>query len=340
MKTNREEFEAGQSTLADFWAFVAERHAVWVRRVAKLKYIADQNRKKPGSAPAHDGRPWTDDEIIAGAKFTNIFRELDRGTIALRRMEAEMARLDFTKEDRLFNVMWYRMLNRDDHASALGPVSDIGRLKRYVMTAQPLFTSAHQTFLPKGAGPGAGVRKFYGETFHELWRMRRELCLRIVAGETLKAAFDAVKGCVIGVGPFIAYEIVTDLRFSLLAEAPDTMKWCNINRGGGSARGLRRLGYDESPAGAWKVLNDGINAKMLPPHLSQHLPRGMGYKVHSVLPLLELREVEHALCEFDKYERVRTGLGTVRGGRYRVTQAFDDGGFGAGLRVTEVPRGA
>jgi hypothetical protein len=29
-------------------------------------------------------------------------------------------------------------------------------------------------------------------------------------------------------------------------------------------------------------------------------------------PMLEMRDIEHTLCEFDKYERTRLGEGTVR----------------------------
>ena len=31
------------------------------------------------------------------------------------------------------------------------------------------------------------------------------------------------------------------------------------------------------------------------------------------LPKLEMRDIEHSLCEFDKYERVRNGEGAPRG---------------------------
>lgn len=325
MRTSREEFEPGQSRAEDFWKFVNERHAMWIRRCR-------------GAADAQG--PWTEDPILAGSKFTNIFRELDRGTIALRRLEERIlpakggaAKLsDEAASLLLFNVMWYRMLNRAEHAEG-GPLDSAG-VRKLCMRADPLFTSAHQTYLPKDVGPGEGVRRWYADTFSALWRKRHSLLKEIRKAGTLEGSFGAVRGAVPGIGPFIAYEIVTDLRRTLLARAPDAMRWCNINRGGGSARGLRRLGIEESPAGAWKLLNEGINAGLLAPHVEQHLPTGMGTGAGNVLPLLELREVEHALCEFDKYERVRTGLGKVRGGRFRP-RGFDDGGFAKGLKVRE-----
>lgn len=282
--------------------------------------------------------PWTDDATIAGGKFTNIFRELDRGTIALRRAETFALKYDMTPEDLVFNVCWYRMLNRVDHLFKLGLVTDIDDLTRYVDKARPLFTAAHQTWLPRDCGPGDGVRRAYNDNFKLLWDRRHRLTARIQEDGTLAGGFEAVKGVVPGVGPFIAYEIVTDLRRTLLCDAPDAMTWCNISKGGGSARGLRRLGYDVTVTGAVALLDEALDRNDMSAHLSQHLPLGSTPTALGVLPLLELREIEHALCEFDKYERVRSGLGKTRGGRYDPTdKTFDDGGFGAGLKVRITP---
>lgn len=327
MQTNRENFEKGTSTPESFWRFVNERHAVWMRRVAK-------------DGPA----PWTDDKVIASGRFTNVFRELDRGTIALRRAEAAFldsrggpGRMSHADESTLlFNVSWYRMLNRREHLDATGGFvgeRSFARLRKVIMTSAPLFTSAHQTYLPKDAGAGRGLRQWYADNFKRMFDARKAITAALDL-DSLERSFDQLQESmkhagVVGVGPFIAYEIVTDLRRTLLAGAKDAMRWCNINRGGGSARGLRRLGYGETPSEAFRLLNDGVNAGLLAPHLRQHLPVSFGGG-KGIRPLLELREVEHALCEFDKYERCRTGLGKTRGGAYRQRLEFDDGGFGAG----------
>lgn len=335
MQTKREEFEAGSSRPAAFWAFVNERHAVWVRRVQ-----GEREGLTAGFISSNGllMKPWTADEIIAGSKFTNVFRELDRGTIALRRMEERFGAHDpkrgmgpTQRALLLWNVYWYRMLNREEHADA-GPFTDAKQLRRLVMTAAPLFTSAHQTWLPKGCGPGVGVRRVYAETFRKLYGKREELLKAIEGSGTLEGAFEIVMASATGIGPFIAYEIVTDLQRTILRGAPDQLTWCNINRGGGSARGLRRIGMKEGVESCRRLLD--IAYQNAEPHVTQHLPLHLGGR--GVAPLFRIREVEHSLCEFDKYERVRTGLGTVRGGRYKPERPFDDGGFGAGLVVREV----
>jgi hypothetical protein len=49
-----------------FWYWISERHSIFLRR----------QEGKP--------KPWTDDPILRDYKFTNPFRENDRGTVWLR----------------------------------------------------------------------------------------------------------------------------------------------------------------------------------------------------------------------------------------------------------------
>jgi len=108
------------------------------------------------------------------------------------------------------------------------------------------------------------------------------------------------------IGDFGAYEIVCDLRWTkLLDKAPDTMEWANP--GPGAMRGLNRL--------------HGRDVKRHVPR-EQYIRemRELLYVSHQFWPTpsehwpaLEMREIEHTLCEFDKYERVRLGEGRPRG---------------------------
>lgn len=106
-------------------------------------------------------------------------------------------------------------------------------------------------------------------------------------------------------GDFMAYEIVTDLRHTaLLDKAPDIMTWANP--GPGAMRGLNRINGRD--------LN-----KRLPKHVfvceMRTILEESRYQERwpSVFPAWEMREVEHTLCEFDKYERARLGEGRPRG---------------------------
>src|SRR5258706_15228485 len=59
LKPNEEE-------LKDFWYFVQERHNIYYKRFVK---------KEP--------KPWTKDRVLRDYFFTNVYRELDRGSLYL-----------------------------------------------------------------------------------------------------------------------------------------------------------------------------------------------------------------------------------------------------------------
>jgi hypothetical protein len=78
------------------------------------------------------------------------------------------------------------------------------------------------------------------------------------------------------------------------------MTWANM--GPGAQRGLRRLGLP------CKNQADGVESMRYLLAVSQPL---YGPKGHHVPPL-EMRDIEHSLCEFDKYCRVKFGEGEPR----------------------------
>ena len=133
-------------------------------------------------------------------------------------------------------------------------------------------------------------------------------------------------------GKFHSYEIVTDLRHtSLLDRAPDIMTWANV--GPGAARGLNRVygramsdrGKREERVSGEQML-DEMREMLAASRFEQYWPQvdtascGDGafdarmMREHETRwPAWEMRDVEHTLCEFDKYERVRLGHGRPRG---------------------------
>ena len=127
-------------------------------------------------------------------------------------------------------------------------------------------------------------------------------------------------------GPFHAYEIVTDLRHtSLLRDAPDIMTWANP--GPGAHRGANRVFRgDKSARVPRQQVIDEMRVLLSWSRDAKHWPQadtascGDGAfedrqrcTVERDWPAWEMRDVEHTLCEFDKYERVRLGEGKPRG---------------------------
>src|SRR5688572_4087066 len=77
-----------------FWHWINERHSIYIKRSMGHK------------------RPWTEDVILQQYKFTNVFRQLDKGTVWLTEhfinpsLENEVS-LDVI----FFNIAWYRLFN-------------------------------------------------------------------------------------------------------------------------------------------------------------------------------------------------------------------------------------
>jgi hypothetical protein len=109
-------------------------------------------------------------------------------------------------------------------------------------------------------------------------------------------------------GPFHAYEIVTDLRHTyLLNKAPDILTWANP--GPGCRRGANRVfgrDYESKDADREQLIYEMRQLLQLS-RLKEFWPHDKDH------PRWEMRDVEHTLCELDKYERVRLGQGRPRG---------------------------
>lgn len=289
----------GSSSVEDFFKFMGERHEIWRRRDAGYE------------------RPWTEDPILHEYKFTNVFRELDRGTIALRQMEEKW--VDIWDEERkkteidwtvagliVFNTFWYRMLNLDVHAKHVGflvasPDDLFYYLRRRYRDGKQIYTGAHMT---NGGDPTTPKHEAHIPVFQAVWDERNELAQRIYESRSLAVAFKEIIPFRYS-GPFISYEIVSDLRWSLMFEVDDVYTWANL--GPGCKRGLTRLGLDRSVTAMTMLWARAKTA--LPPNLRGHFPNAEGTEQW---PPFELREIEHCLCEFDKYERVRLGQGKMR----------------------------
>lgn len=304
--------ELTQAPESLFWYWISERHSIYLRR------------------QRGESKPWTTDPILRDYKFTNPFRENDRGTVWLRENFLEPHRapvhlncaMDWktgigcdcgVDQENLsllaFNICWYRMFNWTGTGELLGwreswPSDEIKELLTSTLAeGKQVFTGAHIVYSP----PGFSKIDAIVDVCSALWALcrgsLRDISLVQVARETksLEAVFNLLT-TVHCVGGFMAYEMVTDMRHTrLLEDATDIMTWANP--GPGARRGLQRLGlpYKGSTAirSMRRLLQEDIEARQ-----SDGAPLDF--------PPLEMRGIEHSLCEFDKYCRVKFGEGEPR----------------------------
>jgi len=304
MASRLQDIKFGHCTIEDLAYWINERHSIFVNRFEK-------------ELP----KPWTDDPILQQYKFTNCFRQLDKGTLALRNMLLKADHplglsMGEHKNPALifFNIVWYRLFNWHEHAENLGFIFFLKDLEAYIQkrfrTHKRIFTGAHMT---------TGVscenkHDTYLRACREVWDRRYEFSASIKQMTTMEEAFGLLLELYM-VGKFVAYEIICDLRFTpLLENAIDKLTWANM--GPGAQRGLKRLGLPhknqkEGSASMRKLygeLPNYLSLEILKHYYTNYKDLGLYYKC----PPFELREVEHSLCEMDKYMRVKMNEGRPR----------------------------
>lgn len=291
------EYSIAEQELEKFFAFVEERHAIYVRRTRG------------------DPWPWTEDAVLQKWKFTNIYRELDTGTIWLR----ENIREPYADHPELFfNVILYRMYNHIPTAKVVGYIENDNQLSQVVDNVQRfkdagnrIWTNAHMLSGMLGGG-GSKIIQIFGTGMGYAWLRRKEL--EPTKDDTLESTFVKLDK-IPTVGGFLAYEMVSDLRYTrYLQHAADIMTWANA--GPGCQRGMQRLlGYPIKPRD--KSLRYPSQRDYL--YIMRFLLEESKNWLPKWMPAWEMREVEHSLCEYSKYMNVSLGQGKVRH-KYRPPQ--------------------
>jgi hypothetical protein len=265
-------------------------------------------------------KPWTDDEVLQSYFFTNPYREHDKVTKWFCNNVREPLRND---PQVLMATIIFRWFNLPATGEALmdGPIlSDncegclllnwdseeaFKRLDPIRRNGGQLFTGAFMINSPPGKSKLEAILERIDCVWNDYERLIRyflDYQLTLQEAHEWLTQYD-------GLGGFMAYEIVCDLRHTyLLEEATDVLTWCNP--GPGAVRGMYRvLGRDFAKG----------NNSSSPPR-----PRDWDERTAELLaamqevakrnkfPRVELREVEHSLCEYDKYMRAMSGDGRMK----------------------------
>jgi len=261
-----------------FFNYINERHRIYVKRKNGFTY------------------PWTEDPILNEYSFCNVYRELDKVTewirVNWREPYADHKNLPFA-------MAMARQINWPDTLQELGfpehwnperlKAIMQGRLDR----GEKVYTGA---YMLTGTLGGTKVEQTIDKILSPLYH-RHPSMITWSLQDTWKGYLQHA-----GFSGFMAYEVVTDLRHTkYLNKAEDIMTWANP--GPGAKRGLNRIHIREIEQ---TVKKDQLNFEM-----KQLLDYSPDYLEAHTQPL-EMRDIEHCLCEFDKYERVRLGQGRPR----------------------------
>lgn len=268
------------------------------------------------------------DPVLNKYSFCNVFREDDKTTTWFRRN----VRIPYDRTaDVLPATVVFRMFNRIDIGEAIFSQRDLfdGRnafeetlarnsvkpLRRAILAFKPngpYVTGAYIISSPPGYSKLDGmlevVDRFLKGTAEfrgvELNWLDMAEHLQKVRSKTLCETWEWLSHFDY-FGKFHSYEIVTDLRHTrLLRNAGDVMTWANP--GPGAKRGLNRI--------HGRPLGERLSREQLIDEMRAVLDVSRNPKFWPAYEKRwELREVEHTLCEFDKFCRAHEGSGRPRG---------------------------
>lgn len=287
-----------------FWQFVKERHDVWHNR-----FVLDLHQ-----------RDWTANPILSRAKFTNVYRMLDRNTQYVVEEILEPNAIEATTTNTgLATVAYlsavYRWFNRIETFQDVGPkilhVIELGGDWSYVADElnrinadkkRKVFTSAYISgFVDLGFG------SFGDNCAHVLQELYGAVCDVDDEG-TLKQACERLQQ-VPRIGHFIAYQMALDWMLPLAAldggrliPEFDPNSWTDV--GPGCAKGLAIMGVKGPEAATQRALM-GLWTK----HTEVLHPMGFKWvRDHRAQAVaMTLGDMENCLCEYSKYVRIMGG---------------------------------
>jgi hypothetical protein len=269
------------------------------RELIRLRREEDEEGGEP------QGPPWTNDPILQQFRFCNVFREDDKVT----RWMKENVRDRYAGDPRLLQAVTIaRWFNRPSTLERLldGDLLinwDADEVRRRLESVSPLVTGAYMIKTP------AKMTKLEGLLWciEHVVRDAPWIQDRIQPGFTTLRQVTERMATFPYLGTFMGYEIACDLRYTeLLSLAPDRMSWANP--GPGATRGIARV---------WDLPIDHYNRHSQSDYSALQMAMQSLLKASKVywpkeMKPWEMREVEHTLCEFDKYERVRLGQGVPK----------------------------
>ena len=265
----------------------------WIHERETIR-IAKEVERRP--------QPWTDDPILQKFKFCQVFREDDRTTRWFKHHIRNVWRDDPKVLMATVIFRWFNFIEtgRTLLKHNLHIEWDRKKAIEEITKQDQWITGAYIIKTPNRMDKVTGV----AECVSHMWGDREKLVDEILESKSLEKAWKILRDYPY-MGPFMAYEVVTDLRHTyLLRDATDILTWANA--GPGAMRGLNRLAgrdldfcrrthpWNDEMRNLWEISRERLNPNLI--DLSQ----------------FEMREIEGGLCEFDKYSRILNEEGRTR----------------------------
>ena len=269
--------------LASYWRFAAERQAIFFRRLQ-------------GDPP-----PWTDDPILQTYKFCNAYRASDRVSQFLIR---EVIYQDgLSAEDTFLRIVLFRLFSRiatwqlleaahgPITARSFAPAAFAATLEAARQRGEAVYTNA---FILPAASAYGHLRKHANHLALVEQMMKDELPRKVATARSLEAVYDALIAYP-GIGPFLAYQLATDLNYSELIDFDEN---AFTMPGPGALRGIRKCFLDTGSLSA-----AGVVHWMAARQEDEFARLGLDFATLWGRPLKAI-DCQNLFCEVDKYARV------------------------------------
>ena len=307
-KEPNNEVEVDKFSLRQFFYWIHERQEIWNKRV---------NLELPA--------PWTDDKILQTYKFTHACRDLDR--LSIYYIENILSRLENTeksKKELIINTMIYRLFCKIETWELIGyiPLEEWEERWSYAKKSLidkkksgfPMFTDAyivypmHSIQEDKTAG---GDKLLNAIKLIEMWKNDLDnIYNHVVNAKTMRELVEYYSSlpCV---GKFNAYEFVCDFAWAKKYRDISVVRWSidsYTSVGPGAQRGLNYIFKKKGN------LRD-VECILYLRSVARHYLTEYGFddlKMPLDTPYLDMRCIEHSLCEYQKYRKAYDGTGRPR----------------------------
>lgn len=298
-----------------YWYWIAERMNIWYNRVVLEK-------------PA----PWTDDKILREGKFTNVIRDLDKGTIVylneiLKKIDEPCEDLVQRKKEVILNTMIYRLFIRKETWDCIGFITldewdekweeAKQKLRARRADGKEIFHSAYYVYglMPASPSPDNHDKTENAINLIEsFWKPELDTIYENTQKMNMPELLDYLT-TLCCTGRFTAYEWICDWAMCHRHTKNIIVPWTDdsyVNVGPGNKKGLDfifesrgNLSYEQCDfylRATWKhyMTEYGFYDRFI-----QQLPEWMNGDIN-------LRVIEHDACEVQKYLNVYYGTGKLK----------------------------
>jgi len=291
-----------------YWRFAAERQRIFFRRLN-------------GTSGA-----LTDDAVLRCFKFTNAYRASDRVSQYLIRNVIYRSDLPSDARDVFFRTILFKLFNKIETwkflEDSVGPITwenyTFARYDRLLSRRRSegnrIYSAAY--IMPSGGSVFGHKLKHQNHLRMLEQLVRQHFYAKLSDCKTMTAAFALLRS-VPFLGPFLAYQYVTDFNYSTLTDFGEDEF---VMAGPGAVDGLHKCFV-----GAHAVASSDIIRYMFD-HQEKHFSE-LGIEFPSLWGRpLQLIDCQNLFCEISKYARVAFPDYASVAGRTRIKQKFQSNG--------------